>query len=130
MSRVDGAETSVTLSRDALDALAQAEFETETSWTTGVQRFRGVRGSALAALFPDGAETVTAIALNDYVVAIPLSDFTADRLLLATSRNGAPMRIRDNGPYWLIYEFDSLSSQQRVIAETRSIWQLAALVVE
>jgi hypothetical protein len=52
-------------------------------------------------------ETVTAVALNDYVTEIPMGDFTRYGVVLALKRNGAYMPVRDKGPLFIVYPYDT-----------------------
>jgi hypothetical protein len=74
-------------------------------------------------------ETVTALALNDYATEIPIGDFARFGVLLALKRNGAYMPVRDKGPLFIVYPFDSNSELKNRRYYTRSAWQLAQLVV-
>lgn len=116
-----------TLSLDDLDAMPQARIATSTSWTRGVIVFDGVAGPAIAALAPEGATTVQATALNDYAYTLPISDLADGDAIIATRRDGAPIALRDKGPYWIIYDFDSLPDHERRLREPRAVWHLKKL---
>ena len=45
-------------------------------------------------------------------------------------RNGEPMSVRDKGPLWVVYNFDSNPEFQTEVMYSRSIWQLDRIVVE
>jgi hypothetical protein len=111
----------------ALKALGTASFETTTIWTEGKQRFTGV---PLTALFKDIGVTqgeVNAIAVNDYSVPIPVTDAVEGGPLLAFEVNGAAMSVRDKGPLWIVYPYDSKTDYQSETIYSRSIWQLNRL---
>ena len=67
------------------------------------------------------------MALNDYQVEIPVSDFREAGLLIAYKRNGATMRIRDNGPLWIVFPFSQNEELLNRAYLARSIWQLRSL---
>jgi hypothetical protein len=111
----------------ALKALGTASFETTTIWTEGKQRFTGV---PLTVLFKDIGVTqgeVNAIAVNDYSVPIPVTDAVEGGPLLAFEVNGAAMSVRDKGPLWIVYPYDSKTDYQSETIYSRSIWQLNRL---
>ncbi|QPH55275.1 molybdopterin-dependent oxidoreductase [Pontivivens ytuae] len=113
-----------------LEGMPSTEFETETIWTMGGQVFMGVElGDLLSAL---GVEegTLTATAINDYSVEIPVSDAVEGGPIVAYSLNGAPMSVRDKGPLWVVYPYDSDEDYQSEVIYSRSIWQLDRIVVE
>ena len=116
------------LTREQVEALGEASIRTGTSWTEGVSEFSGPSAAVVAGLADKPFKEVLAVALNDYQVVLPAEDFDADAFVLATRRDGEPMRVRDRGPFWVVYNFDELSTADRSEAETRSIWQLSRLV--
>ena len=52
-------------------------------------------------------ERVLADALNDYSTEIPVEDFANYSVILALKRNGEYMPVRDKGPLFIVYPFDS-----------------------
>ena len=73
--------------------------------------------------------TVTAVALNDYVVDIPIEDFGRFGVVLALKQDGAYMPVRGKGPLFIIYPFDSDPRLQAEIFYRRAAWQVRRLVV-
>jgi hypothetical protein len=47
------------------------------------------------------------LALNDYTTIVPLDDFRKFPVILALKMNGEYMRIRDKGPLFIVYPYDS-----------------------
>ncbi|MDZ7709616.1 MAG: oxidoreductase [Roseovarius sp.] len=119
----DGARLAA-LDRAALAALPQTEFTTHTIWTEGPQRFEGVSLATLLAHHGIEAERLDLVAVNDYMVSLPADGIGPVFPVIAHSRNGAPMRLRDKGPYWLVYDYDASPEYQRETVYMRSIWQL------
>lgn len=115
--------------RPMLEALGQDGFETTTPWYTGPVRFEGVRMQRLMQAVGASGEHVTAIALNDYTTEIPMSDFGRYGVLLAMKRNGADMPVRDKGPLFIVYPYDSEAELKSHQFYSRSAWQVAKLVV-
>ncbi len=74
--------------------------------------------------------TVTAVALNDYVTKIPLEDFKKFKVILAMKRDGSFITVREKGPLFIIYPYDSDPQLQSQTYYTRSAWQVAKLIVE
>ncbi len=70
------------------------------------------------------------MALNDYVSTIPVKDFTLYNVILAMKRDGEYMQVRDKGPLFIIYPYDSMQELQSQTYYTRSAWQVAKLIVE
>lgn len=113
-----------------LEALGTGGFETTTPWYNGPVRFEGVRMQRLMQAVGASGESVTAVALNDYTTDLPIADFERYGVLLAMKRDGSYMPVRDKGPLFIVYPYDSkpeLKSQQFY---SRSAWQVAKLVVK
>lgn len=133
---VDGALTHTNAGASAqfdlamLESLPQHTVRTVTPWTEGLTEFTGPRGSELLAVVGAQGRSVVATAINDYQVEIPLSDFTDIAMILATRRDGKPMRVRDKGPIWVIYPWSDRPELKTEIYHSRSIWQLKALTIK
>jgi hypothetical protein len=93
-----------------LQALERRTIETATRWTEGVRRFEGVGGRALLAAVGASGTRAHAVALNDYESDIPLEDFAHDRLIVAYRIDGVTITVRELGPLWVMYDFDSDSA--------------------
>jgi hypothetical protein len=127
----DDAETAarvVRLDRATLAGLPQTEFTTTTIWTEGPQHFRGVALSALLAHLRLEAQELDLIAVNDYMVTLPADAVGPDYPVIAHERNGAPMGLRDKGPFWLVYDYDADPAFRTEITYVRSIWQLTRII--
>jgi len=105
-------------------------FETETIWTEGVQRFEGVPLSALMETLGVESGTLVATAVNDYSVELPAIDENGDGPLVAFRQNGAEMSVRDKGPLWIVYPYDSDPAYKSEVIYARSIWQLDRIDVQ
>ena len=73
--------------------------------------------------------TLKATAINDYAVEIPVEDAVEGGPIIAFMRNGAPMSVRDKGPLWIVYPYDSDPAYQTEVIYSRSIWQLDRIEV-
>lgn len=114
---------------DGLRALGLSSIETTTIWTDGKQVFQGVSLKDLLARLNATGGQVTAKAINDYSVVIPASDAADDGPIIAYMRNGVTMSVRDKGPLWIIYPYDSASRYRTEVIYSRSIWQLDRLEI-
>lgn len=124
----DGIETT-RFDFEALEALPATSFSTTTTWTDGVVAFTGVLLSDLLASFEVTDGTLKATAANDYSVEVPVSDAVPGGPIVAYMRDGAPMSLRDKGPLWLVYPYDSKTEYQSEVIYSRSIWQLDRIEV-
>lgn len=115
---------------ELLESLPQRSYTTTTIWTTGKHTYSGVLLRDL--LYHVGARghQIEAIALNDYSVQFPLDSVTDEAPLLAYRQDGEQMAVRDKGPIWLIYPFDSDPAYRTDETHARAVWQLIRLEVK
>lgn len=119
-----------TFDRDTLLNLGIETLETETHYTTGMQRFEGIRLSRLLEAVGARGETLTTTALDGYGVDIPMADVERYQVFLAMKWNGEVMRPRNKGPIWIIYPITQFPEVNTEIFSIRSIWQLKTLTVK
>ncbi len=68
--------------------------------------------------------SLRATAINDYTVEIPLSDAVEGGPMIAYRMDGEIMSVRNKGPLWVVYPYDSESDYRTEVIYSRSIWQL------
>ncbi|MDQ0315011.1 molybdopterin-dependent oxidoreductase [Amorphus orientalis] len=115
--------------RDGLTALPQHTLKTTTVVTDGVKTFRGFRMQDLLDAVGAHGETAVAHALNDYVVDIPLDDFSRFEVLVALRMDGKRLTARDKGPLWIVYPRDQYAELQDIRYDYRWVWQLDRLKI-
>lgn len=113
----------------ALKALGSEDFTTTTIWTKGENRFTGVFLSTLLSAIKVETGTLKATATNDYSITLPVDEALEDSAMIAYAINGNPMSIRDKGPLWIVYPYDSEIKYQSEVYYTRSIWQLERIEI-
>lgn len=121
-----GGETT-TVSFEELTKLPDTEFYTSTPWTDGVQKFRGVDFDVLLDTYGITADTVRVSALNDYSVMIPASVLRDDNAILVYLQNDAEMSVRDKGPFWVVFPYDSDVRFQTDTYWSYSVWQVKSI---
>ena len=114
---------------EALAALDAEAFETTTIWTEGLNTFQGVSLKTLVDLIGAEEGTLLATAINDYTVEIPISDAVENGPIVAYLMNDMEMSVRDKGPLWVIYPYDSSADYRSEVVYSRSIWQLDRIEV-
>lgn len=113
-----------------LAAMDTVTFETSTIWTDGVHTFAGVPLVDLMKAVGATGDTIRAIAANDYAVDIPDEDWVEGGPILAFMMDGKTMSLRDKGPLWVMYPYDTNPRYQTEVAYSRSIWQLKSMDVK
>jgi hypothetical protein len=112
-----------------LEALPQQSFTTRTPWYDRPVKFSGpLLADVLAAVKASGT-TVYAVAINDYRISIPVAD-TQHKPIVAILLDDKPMQVREKGPLFVIYPFDSSAELRNSVFYERSIWQLKALDIQ
>ena len=110
----------------------EAQIITSTVWTEGVHGFTGVPlarilADAGIATGPGSTGEVSATAINDYAISIPLAEIGPDVPLVAYLMDDREMSVRDKGPLWIVYPYDDDRQYQTEVIYSRSIWQLNRL---
>lgn len=129
VTRAD-AEGQVAFDEAALDALPQHSFTTTAPWFKEKSTFTGPYLSDLLEAVGAKGTTLTFRALNDYKVQVPVSDATQFRPILARKINNKTISVRDKGPLFLIYPFDSDPNLNTEVYFARSIWQIKSIHVD
>lgn len=116
--------------REMLESLPQASVITNTPWYDEVGEFEGPLASAiLEAAGVEASANLRVIALNDYSAVVPASDFAEFNVILAMKLNGVTLRVRDKGPLFIIYPFDSNPDLNSEVYYNRSVWQIKSIEV-
>lgn len=126
---VTNVENTAQFDMDMLQSLDNTTFETRTIWTEGMHLLEGVSLAKLVEYLGIEGESLRATAINDYAVEIPLEDAVEDGPIIAYKMDGEIMSLRDKGPLWIVYPFDSNPSYSTEVTYARSIWQLDRIEV-
>jgi len=122
-------ETGVQLDLAMLAGMEKTTIETSTIWTEGVQTFEGVSLATMAEKLGLSGSVLRATAINDYTVEIPMTDAVEGGPIVAYLLNGEEMSVRDKGPLWIVYPYDSDAEYRTEVIYSRSIWQLDRIEV-
>jgi hypothetical protein len=113
-----------------IESIGVVSFTTKTPWYHDPVTFSGVPMSRLLDFVGAKGTTLSVTALNDYATDIPLEDFKAHPVLLAMKRDGQYMPVRDKGPLFIVYNYDSNAELQHQRFYSRSAWQVVRMVVK
>ena len=114
----------------SLEKLGMVTFQTTSPWYNGRTTFTGISLQKLMDYVGAKGSLVKVTALNDYTTEIPLSDFKKYNAILALKINGKYMRIRDKGPLFIVYPYDSMPELNNQIYYSRSAWQVSSMDIE
>jgi hypothetical protein len=116
--------------RPMLEAVGMTTIETTGPWYEGTAKFEGVNLNKLMELVGASGDRVDVVALNDYSSEIPMKDFASYNVILAIKRNGEYMPVRDKGPLFVIYPFDSNPELKNQTFYGRAVWQVSRIIVK
>lgn len=116
--------------RASLEKLGMVSFQTTSPWYDGRTTFEGVPLQKLMDYVGAKGSVVKVTAINDYTTEIPLSDFKTYNVILALKVNGEYIRIRDKGPLFVVYPYDSMPELNNKIYYSRSAWQVSKMNIE
>lgn len=114
----------------SLEKLGTVSFQTTSPWYNGRTTFTGIPLQKLMDYVGAKGSVVKVTALNDYTTVVPLSDFKKYNTILALKINGEYMRIRDRGPLFIVYPYDSMPELNNQIFYSRSAWQVSSMNIE
>ncbi len=113
-----------------LAALPQHSFTTSTPWFKQPVKFSGpLLRDVLAAAGAQGS-TLVGTALNNYKVDIPFEDAGQYPVIVARLMDDKPMPVREKGPLFIVYPFDSSAVLKSERFYNRSAWQLRRIDVK
>ena len=119
----------VAFDANMLKSLGAVTFRTTTIWTEGEHAFTGVPLHVLLEQLGVSTGTIKATAINDYSVAIPVTDAVPSGPIVAYEMDGKPMSRREKGPLWIVYPYDASPDCRTEVIYSRSIWQLDRLEI-
>ena len=112
-----------------LEHLSGRKANMETPWTQGDTVFEGPLLKAVLDAAGASGKTLKVKAINDYSAEVPASDATDYATMLATKMNGKDMSVREKGPLFLIYPFDTNKELYNEKYFSRSVWQIMEIEV-
>ena len=116
--------------RAMLEAIGTTSFVTNTPWYKEPVKFEGVSLDKLMTAVGASGERIVAVGLNDYSAELPMEDTKKYNVILALKRDGEYMPVRDKGPLFIVYPFDSNPDLKNQKFYSRSVWQVARIEIK
>lgn len=113
-----------------LKAMSRATISTSTPWTQGVVDFAGVPLKELMSVVEVKGSQAKVTALNDYSVTMTIADLVDTGAILAYEIGGKALSIREKGPLWIIFPFDSNERYQTDAYWSKSVWQVRDMAIK
>lgn len=112
-----------------LAALPQITIDTRTPWYPQPRQFTGpLMRDVLSAGGAQGSR-LRLLALNDYQVEMPVDDAMRYDVIVARLLDNKPMTVRDKGPLFIMYPFDTHPELRSAVHYGRCAWQLRAIEI-
>lgn len=112
------------LDRETLLSFPQKTIKTATLWTDGESTFTGPLMKDVLNAAGNSAASISAIAINEYSIEIPVADINNYSVIFALKKDGKTLSVRDKGPIWVIYPWSDHDELKQDKYYSRSIWQL------
>jgi hypothetical protein len=116
--------------RAMLESMGMVSFTTGTPWYKEPVSFEGVPLAKVMQAVGAKGDKLVAIALNDYSAELPMEDIAKYNVILALKRDGEYMPVRDKGPIFIVYPYDSNPDLKNQKYYSRSVWQVARIEVK
>jgi len=116
--------------RAMLEAIGTTSFVTNTPWYKEPVKFEGVLLDKLMTAVGASGERIVAVGLNDYSAELPMEDTKKYNVILALKRDGEYMPVRDKGPLFIVYPFDSNPDLKNQKFYSRSVWQVSRIEIK
>lgn len=125
----DGNE--VRLDLETLERLGMVQYAIVDPWLDSEVTYAGVLVSAIldALDVKSTAEGVVMTALDDYRVEIPVDSIREWPILLATRRDGQPLRISEGGPSRVIYPIHAFDRATHFELRANWIWNVESFEI-
>lgn len=115
--------------RAMLADVGDRTIRTGTIWTEGQDAFAGPLLVRLLDRVGGHGTRLEATALNKYVSPIPVTEIGEDGPIVARLMNGEEIPVRQKGPLWIVYPFDTHPEFRNDSTYARSVWQLRSIHV-
>ena len=109
---------------ESLQKIGVVTFTTTTPWTEGAQQFTGVPLNKLLIHIGATASRLRVTAINEYQVEVPASDAVDGGPILAWAQNDNLLSVREKGPLWLMYPFDTKEEYRTEEVHSIAVWQV------
>ena len=116
--------------RPMLEALGMISFRTHTPWYSQPSTFEGVPMTVLMERVQATGVTLTTTSLTDYTAETRMADLARFHAILALKRDGQYLEVRDKGPLFMLFPFDSSPELQSQRFYSQSTWQIASMNIE
>lgn len=127
----NGEESKIEISHnDITTNLSESSFTTKLPWYPEKNKYSGFKVSELLEhLNINDAFSLTFVALNDYASSTRMEDILKYQPIIAYKMNDKVMKVRNKGPYWLVFNLDNNAEIDNAAYHAQMVWQIDEIVV-
>lgn len=121
----------IEMDRETVERVGVVEYTVNDPFAGETIRYTGVLMRDLLALWQvaEDAQTLSLVALNDYVIEIPISEFRTYPILFAMQADGVYMEPEFQGPAMLVYPLDAYTFDVARV-KRNWIWQIKSIEIK
>ncbi|WP_299014434.1 oxidoreductase [uncultured Photobacterium sp.] len=123
-----GEYVTITLTRKQIEQLPQSTLTTHLPWFKGQAKFKGVKLTTLLSAYQLEPALIKMSALNDYSAEVSKQHIEKYQPIIAIAKDGEYLRIRDYGPYWLVFSIDQYPELGQSQNLAKMVWQLEHII--
>lgn len=112
-----------------LKQLPQHAITTATPWTEGESQYQGIKLADLFLYLGAKPKKLYASALNHYSIEFDYKAVEQYPVILARTKDGQPMKVRDKGPLWILYPMTDHPELNSADHHSAMVWQLRSIEV-
>ena len=110
-------------------ALPQISFTTSTPWTETALTFSGPTLSSVLQYYNITDGQLNLVAVNRYEIEVPWDYVEKSSPIIANRINGEAFTVREKGPLWVVFPFDSDERYTSFLVHSMSVWQLIRIEI-
>ena len=112
---------------DQLLNIQTSTLKTLTPWSKGEPIFKGLNIIDLLNKHNITSGELKLTALNDYSISVPVQELIEAQAFLAMYQDDKILKVRDKGPFWLIFPWSNRSELINTKVSSWSIWQIKTI---
>jgi hypothetical protein len=118
-------QVTVTLKLEDIQSLPKTTYTTELPWDKGIAEFTGVKLSTLLThVYGSIPERIDISGLNNYHATISREDIVSYQPILAYQKDKHYVKVRNKGPYWVVYPLNLYPELNRTKYHAQMVWQV------
>lgn len=123
-------DNAIVMDMATVESVGEVDYHVTDPFKNTKTVFRGPLMSDLLALWqvPDSATTLHVVALNDYVVDVPIVDLHQYPVIFAVQQDGKYMPVETRGPAMLVYPYDNFTFDHKIY-DNYWAWQIKTIDV-